>query len=376
MDKESSTIENQFEIEVKDDHNKQQSLSLLTETTTAVNDDKPVQLSPTKWKRFLGIFYILLSTFIFVTSTFIAKELNVDVLDASIAYCLVHSIILFIYMKFIKHYSLYKQASKQEIFFLFINVFFSATGGFAFFLAYRYLTLPDLTTIRFTQIIWTAIITSILYHEKPSISMIISILLTTIGVIFVAQPSFLFSKISNTNENNISNDYYQRLIGIFIALYAAIAMAITVISNKHLLSKYKTKQSLIMFLFAFVTLWMFVGNVFYKYNFFIDTIQTFKNDFFNWRYLVASSICLLQIFAYLLVQKGIKCEHPAIFTILQSSSILFSIILQNIFSSVKSNLLSLLGSMFVLTSILIITGFKFFDEKQDKKKSEQLGSTE
>ncbi|CAF1019557.1 unnamed protein product [Rotaria sp. Silwood1] len=206
--------------------------------------------------------------------------------------------------------------------------------------------------------------------------MIISILLTTIGVIFVAQPSFLFSKISNTNENNISNDYYQRLIGIFIALYAAIAMAITVISNKHLLSKYKTKQSLIMFLFAFVTLWMFVANVFYKYNFFIDTIQSFKNDFFNWRYLVASSICLLQIFAYLLVQKGIKCEHPAIFTILQSSSILFSIILQNIFSSVKSNLLSLLGSMFVLTSILIITGFKFFDEKQDKKKSEQLGSTE
>ncbi|CAF4993307.1 unnamed protein product, partial [Rotaria sp. Silwood1] len=217
-----STIENQFEIEVKDDHNKQQSLSLLTETTTAVNDDKPVQLSPTKWKRFLGIFYILLSTFIFVTSTFIAKELNVDVLDASIAYCLVHSIILFIYMKFIKHYSLYKQASKQEIFFLFINVFFSATGGFAFFLAYRYLTLPDLTTIRFTQIIWTAIITSILYHEKPSISMIISILLTTIGVIFVAQPSFLFNKISNINENNISNDYYQRIIGVCFALYSAI----------------------------------------------------------------------------------------------------------------------------------------------------------
>ncbi|CAF4003923.1 unnamed protein product [Rotaria sp. Silwood1] len=369
-------MENQFKIEMKDDNNNEQSTDLLIEPTVALTIDKPLEISPTLATHFLGIFYVLLSTCIFVTSTFITKELKVDVLDALIPCSLVHSIILIIYMKFIKHYSLYKQSSKQEIFFLFINVFFSVSGGFVFFLAFRYLTLPDLTTIRFTQIIWTAIITSILYHEKPSISMIISILLTTIGVIFVAQPSFLFSKISNINENNISNDYYQRIIGVCFALYSAIVFSIMIISNKYLLEKYKTKQSLIMFLYSFVTLWMLIANVFYKYNFFIDTMESFKNDFFNWRYLVASSFCLLQIPGFVLVQKGIKCEHPAIFTILQSSSILVSILLQNIFSSVKSNLLSLFGSTLVLASILLITGFKFIEDQRHKQKSLQLYSTD
>ncbi|CAF4323270.1 unnamed protein product, partial [Rotaria sordida] len=78
-------------------------------------------------------------------------------------------------------------------------------------------------------------------------------------------------------------------------------------------------------------------------------MQSFKNDFFNWRYVCASLICLLQIPGLMLMQKALKYEHPSIFTILQSSAILFSLILQNIFSSVKSNVLSLFGSALVLT---------------------------
>ncbi|CAF3597969.1 unnamed protein product [Rotaria sp. Silwood1] len=376
MDKNSSTIElktieNQFEIEVKDDINNEQSTDLLIEPIVTVHSDKPPELSHTIVTRLLGILYSLLATFIVTISLFITKEIKIDASDALIPCYLLHSIILIIYMKFIKHHSLYKQANQKEILILCIHAFCYSTGAFTFLLAFRYLILPDLTTIRFTQIIWTAIMTSIIYREKPSISMIISILLTTIGVIFVAQPSFLFSKTSNINKNNTSNDYYQHLIGVCIAFYAAIVLSIMVVSNKYLFSKYKTKQSLIIFHFAFLTLLMLVANVFYKYNFFIDTIQTFKNDFFNWRYLVASFICLSHMLALILVQKAIKREHPSIFTITQSCGILFSILLQNIFSSVKSNLLSIFGSILVLTSILIITGFKFFNEKKDKKNSVQ-----
>ncbi|CAF1358109.1 unnamed protein product [Rotaria sordida] len=354
---ESNTIENQFKIELKDDNNKEQCTDLLIEPIVAVNIDKPIELPPTIATRFLGILYILVSTIFIVTSMFVAKELKVDVLDALIPCYLL-------------------QATKQEIFFLFIRAFFSTTGIFAYYLAYRYLPLPDLTTIRYTQIIWTAIITSILYYEKPSISMMIGILLTTIGVIFVVQPTFLFNKISHIYETNISNDSSQRLIGLLIALYSSIALSIMVISNKHLLLKYKTKYSLIMLQYVFIIFCMLIANIFYKYNFFIDKIQSFKNDFFNWRYLCASSICLLHIPALVLVQKAIKREHPSIYTIVQSSAILFSILLQNIFSSTKSNFLSLFGSILVLTSILIITGSKFINGKQDKNKPVQQCSTE
>ncbi|CAF4003907.1 unnamed protein product [Rotaria sp. Silwood1] len=77
-------MENQFKIEMKDDNSNEQSTDLLIEPIVALTIDKPLEISPTIATRFLGIFYILLSTFIFVTSTFITKELNVDVLDALI----------------------------------------------------------------------------------------------------------------------------------------------------------------------------------------------------------------------------------------------------------------------------------------------------
>ncbi|CAF4478930.1 unnamed protein product, partial [Rotaria sp. Silwood2] len=280
---------------MKDDNKKEQTNDKLIEPTIIINIDEPVKSSPTMVMRFVGIFYILLAALIFTGSIFITKELKVDVLDALIPCYILHSAILIIYSKLIKHYSLYQQTKKEERFFLFINVFFSTTGIFTFYFAYRYLPLPDLITIRYTQVIWTAIITAILYREKPSIPMIIAILLTTSGVIFVAQPNFLFNTNSNKNKINASNDHYQRLMGLIIVLYSSIALSIMIISNKHLLMKYKTKHSLIMLQYAIVTLCVLIGKVFYKYNFFIDSMQSFKNDFFNWKYLCASSICLLHI---------------------------------------------------------------------------------
>ncbi|CAF2679234.1 unnamed protein product [Rotaria sp. Silwood2] len=239
---------------MKDDNKKEQTNDKLIEPTIIINIDEPVKSSPTMVMRFVGIFYILLAALIFTGSIFITKELKVDVLDALIPCYILHSAILIIYSKLIKHYSLYQQTKKEERFFLFINVFFSTTGIFTFYFAYRYLPLPDLITIRYTQVIWTAIITAILYREKPSIPMIIAILLTTSGVIFVAQPNFLFNTNSNKNKINASNDHYQRLMGLIIVLYSSIALSIMIISNKHLLMKYKTKHSLIMLQYAIVTL--------------------------------------------------------------------------------------------------------------------------
>jgi drug/metabolite transporter (DMT)-like permease len=349
---------------VKENDNEKQLIDSLIEPNVAVNIDKPVELSSKKAQRFSGILYTLLASFLFTISMFISKQLKVELLNALIPRFLFQSIILIIYMKFIKHYSLYKQSTKEGIFVLFIYVLFATTGFYAFFYAYRYLPLPDLITIRYTQVIWTAIIATILYREKPTISIILAVLLTIIGVTFVAQPQFLFEKTSNITTTKISTDYHQHLIGLSIAFYSAIGISIMLITNKYLLSKYKTKQSSLMLHFSFASLLMLLIHLFFKYYFINDKIQSLKNDFLNWKYLCAASICLLQIVAAILIQKAIKREHPSIFTIVQSSDILFSILLQNLFSSEKSNFLSILGSILVLTSIVIISGFKFINEKK------------
>ncbi|UJR08975.1 hypothetical protein I4U23_013225 [Adineta vaga] len=351
-------------------------------TTESINTDplmKPEvnvvsskQLSETLFQRFSGIFYAAFSAFLITVSIFITKQLDVDLLEALIPRFIVQSILLFIYMKFVKHYTFYKQTSKGERLLLFVNAFSSTTGFFAFFFAYRYLSLPDATTIRYSQVIWTAILSAIVYREKPSIPMILATILTTIGVTCVAQPTFLFDKTSNLTMHETSfTNHQQRSIALLIVLYSSIAMSIMIVSNKHLLYKYKTKHSLIVLQYAFISLCIMVIYCFYKYYFLSNRIESLKTNFFNWKYACASIACLLQIVSSTLVQKALKREPPSIFTIIQSSDILFSILLQNAFSSVKSNLLSIFGSILVLTSIIIISTFKFFNERKMKKNIEQ-----
>ena len=313
--------------------------------------------SRTLIERFSGIFYALLSSLFFTTSVFITKQLRIDLLDALIFRFFFQTISLLIYMKLIKHYSLYSHTKSDERITLFVNAFFSTTAFLSFFIGYRYLPLPDLTTIRYTQVVWTVVIAAFIYREKPTISTILAMFLTILGVVCVAQPEFIFKKAATQ-----SIEHSQRIIGIFIALYSSVAMSIMVISNRILLVKYKSKQSLILFQFGiilfFVTLIHLIVNVYLHSN----SIEYLKNLICNWTYVGASLACLLQMCGSILIQKAFKREHPAIITIVQSSDILFSIVLQNIFTSLKSNLLSLFGSVLVLSSILIISLSKLCHE--------------
>ncbi|CAF1672714.1 unnamed protein product [Rotaria magnacalcarata] len=358
---EPNIVESSITIEMKNNDSKEQCIDPLLEQT--------VEVSPSILQRFEGILYALLAAFLFTTAVFITKELKVELVDALVLRFLLQTLMLIIYIKLRKNYSLFQQSTRRETSFLLINAISATAGFFAFFLGSHYLPLPDLTTIRYTQIIWTTIIAAIIYCEKPSIPIILAVLLTTVGVVFVAQPKFLFEKISSTNKNKIAKDHHQHLVGLFIALFSSIAMSITLLSNKYLLLKYKTKHSIIVCQFTLLSFCAVVIHLFYKYYFLTDRIQCLKRDFINWRYLCASLVCLLQIIASIFIQKAVKREHPSIFTIVQSSDILFSILLQNIFSSMKSNLLSIVGSILVLTSIFIISGYKLITEIKDKKNS-------
>ena len=294
-------------------------------------------------QRLAGIIYGLLGALLFTGPVFITKQLHVDLLDALPFRFFVQTLLILIYMKGFNDYSFYSKTTTKAKVLLFLNLFFAVTGFLSFFIGYRYLPLADLTTIRYTQIIWTAIIAAIIYRERPSIPTVFAMCLTLIGVVLVAQPKFDFQS--------------ERLIGLIIALYCSIAMSIMFIANKLLITKYQIKHGVIILQYTFVS-FIIVS---------IHLIYTRWNRFeslLHWNYLYASLACLLQIISTELIQLSVKLEHPSIFTIVQSSEILFSILLQNLFSPIKSNLSSLIGSIVVLTSICIISISKFINEKQ------------
>jgi drug/metabolite transporter (DMT)-like permease len=92
----------------------------------------------------------------------------------------------------------------------------------------------------------------------------------------------------------------------------------------------------------------------------------FKKNFLIKKFILACMITILQFIPMILGQKAIKREHPSIITVVHSSDIIFALTLQNIFTSIKTNLLAIIGSLLVLTSIFIVGTHKLWLDRQNR----------
>ncbi|CAF0739454.1 unnamed protein product [Didymodactylos carnosus] len=320
------------------------------------------------FRNLSGIFYSLAASFLFTCSTFVAKQLQIDLLDAILLRFTLQTVTAITFIIY-KKYSIFS-GTKKQLLLQFVCCLSGAGGFMAFFVGYRYIPLPDLTTLLYTRVIWTLVLTSIIYREKPSITILGAIPLTILGVIFVAQPSFLFKnkipQVSNMTFNStitVTDSSNHRYIGFSIGLFCALSSSVNIILFKKLVTC-KIKPSIMMFQFATVALIILIINQFYKYFIEHKVIVLLK-----WQFIFASFICLLQILAAILVQKAIKRENPSIFTIVCSSDIIYAIILQNLFTNMKSNLFALLGSLLVISGVLLVGGYKLFKTKCKKDKN-------
>jgi drug/metabolite transporter (DMT)-like permease len=189
-------------------------------------------------------------------------------------------------------------------------------------------------------------------------------------VICVAQPTFLFTKTQTFNETltkSLSKNNDQRLFGMFIALLCAFSISMSILLTKKLLEK-KVRQSIIMFHFI-LTISIILLIIQIHYWAFSKTNQRkfhIIKIYFTKNFLYATILATLQLIPMILSQKSIKREHPSIVTVVQASDILFAIILQNIFSSIKSNGLALIGSTLVLTSIFIVGIHKLWQDRRNR----------
>ncbi|CAF2758644.1 unnamed protein product [Rotaria sp. Silwood2] len=317
-----------------------------------------------------GIIYALIGSCFFTCSGFIIKQLRVDFFDALLCRFFLQTSILAAFIFYRKNKLI--NGSINLIVLQIIRTILAASGLLLFYASYRYIPLPDLTTCRYTQVVWTAILAMIIFRERISIPTILAIILTLIGVTLVAQPTFLFNNhqlLSNTtniitNESkhyNFESDQSYRLLGLCLALGCALSISFSIVLNKKLLIS-KIPQSIIMLEFSLLNLLLLI--LYHIYNRFI-LYKYINQTMFTWQFFLAASVSLMQVLSSTLTQRAIKLEHPSIISVVQSSDILFAIILQNLFTNVKSNWFVLIGSLLVTTSIFLVGAHKFW---QDRKK--------
>ncbi|CAF0889311.1 unnamed protein product [Rotaria sp. Silwood1] len=319
-------------------------------------------------RRCKGILYALLGSSLFTCSGFIIKQLRVDFFDALLCRFIVQTFILTIFIIY-KRYKIIN-GSCNLILLQIIRTILASSGLFLFYLSYRYIPLPDLTTFRYTQVIWTAILAMIILHERISIPTVLAIILTLIGVVCVAQPTFLFGnyqQLSGINETinkhiddiDLESNKSYRFLGLCLALACALAISSSIVLNKKLLVL-KFPQSILMFQFSFLNLFILIINQIR--NRFILHMYS-NHSMFTWQFFLAAFVSLIQLFSSTVTQKAIKLEHPSIISVTQSSDILFAIILQNLFANEKSNWLVILGAILVTTSIFLVGIHKFWTDR-------------
>ncbi|UJR17617.1 hypothetical protein I4U23_004513 [Adineta vaga] len=321
-----------------------------------------------------GILYGLLGSCLFVTSTFTIKELGIDLLDALIIRFIIQISLLIFFIIF-RHYSIWRGSSKEK----WLQFILCILNGFIFlgyFIGLRYLPFPDFTTLNFTRLLWTVLFGILIYREKTTAMIILAVFFTLVGVLFVAQPTFLFNK-KQTIEGEVARDISttetmnffslnSRKIGISLALITGLCSAFNLLIFKQLITL-QIKPSVLILQHSFVFLFCLIFNQFFKY--FLSNDQTFFTwTIFQWKYWLAALISLLQTLAVIVGNRAVKREPPSIVTIVSSSEIIYAILLQNIFTIKKSNLWVLLGSGLVISSVLLIGIHKFTQERTIKKK--------
>ncbi|CAF0999519.1 unnamed protein product [Adineta steineri] len=363
------------ELQIKNEvSNNTEEFNNLTEKSTSILSLHSIRQSRTKsfsqaMGRCTGIFYALIGSSLFTSSGFIIKQLRVDFFDALMCRFIIQTIILTIFIVHKRYKILH--GSVNLILLQIIRGIFAACGLLFFYLSYRYIPLPDLTTFRYTQIIWTAIIAMIIFRERISIPTVIAIILTFIGVICVAQPTFLFGntvKLSNKNvtihrkhdDVDYESDKSYRFLGLCLALLCALSISSSIVLNKKLLVL-KIPQSVLMFQFSLLCLILLSMNQIR--NHFILNKHSHQS-MFTWQFAVAASVSLIQLLSSTVTQKAIKLEHPSIVSVVQSSDILFAIVLQNFIANEKSNWLVILGSGLVTTSIVLVGIHKIWNDRK------------
>lgn len=340
-----------------------EAISFVPPTVSTISiTDLPALKKATCFTRFSGIIYTLISSFFFTCAAFSIKLIGVDIIHALFFRFILQTILSFIFALY-KRYSLFPGTIREKFF----QILCCSTGAasfFFYFFAIRYVELSDVTTLCYTRVVWTVLFGICAYHERPSISLLIALPMTLLGVVFVTQPSFFFaSSVVSSNSH--------RVLGLTLAILSSLASTANVLSFKQLVSTSKDiKPSVINFHYCLSILISLIGNQFYE-RYFHQSGLTLQ-IIFTWKYFFASLICLVMMVTNILTQKAIKREHPAIFTLLTSADIIFALILQNLFTDKHSNLYALLGSALVIVSVLIIGLARFWNDRQIQKKNAML----
>ncbi|KAH1167862.1 solute carrier family 35 member G1 [Mauremys mutica] len=169
----------------------------------------------------LGLFYTLLSAFLFsVASLFLKKIEDVHSVEISAFRCVFQ-------MTFVLPGLIYYKTGflgpKGKRVFLFFRGFLGSGAMILLYYAFQVMPLADATVITFSSPVFTSLLAWIFLKEKYSLWDLLFTLFTITGVVLIARPPFLFG----SSISGIEGSYTNHLKGTIAAIISAVSTALT-----------------------------------------------------------------------------------------------------------------------------------------------------
>lgn len=295
-----------------------------------------------------------------------------------VRFCL-QSVVFGSYAAFYKHYNVF-DTNGQPIACA-LNVLMSSGTNLTYLAAFYFLPLSDLNTIKYTYIVWAAVLAVIFLKDRFKLINGISLVLALVGLIFATKSDFLMKKLNppsnsstflanstrlpSSHPSAIATDSPYYYLGIALALISSITKAIQMIARKQLVNK-KQPYSVMNFQFTSVALVVSVSYSLIR--------RYWQPGPYPWKWMATAGVAIgcCQLLTNTFYAKALKRENVQLLSILGTLDILYAVLLQYIFFRQTKSWIFYLGASLVVLAAIILSVDSHQKSKEQKKETQML----
>jgi drug/metabolite transporter (DMT)-like permease len=371
------------------------------------SDDTPqIQINPkqnlgSKTLTWRGVIFALVGAFFFaLTSVLLRKCQLLSSSEQALIRFLIQLIVNWpIAIK--KKYNILGLKGQRQM--LSVRSFIGTVSLMSKYASVKFITPSDASALFNCFVIFVAVFSRIFLKEKLTIVHLIGISITILGIMFISQPEFLFTKLENhlINVNTTSNitktllldtketketDEYLKLLGVGLALLGSLAYTAVYLYTKKL-TNLRTHISVIM---IYVSLCGIAVSLSASLVLILTGVESYTRfDIFDpvTRNMLLSDLCFALIsscfgtVAQLLLLYALKFEDVNKVSLLESNDLIFNFVLQYLILGIQSNYLNIIGTCLIFLGVVFVMCYKIIDKNEEEfvlkieNKEEKLGAS-
>jgi drug/metabolite transporter (DMT)-like permease len=245
----------------------------------------------------------------------------------------------------------------------------SSGTNLAYIAAFYFLPLSDLNTIKYSYIVWAAILSVIFLKDPFKFINGCALVLTVVGIVLATKSQFFLEKflhlsnswqtdtstatvlmLTTTNRaddmTSSSSSYYY--LGICLAVVSSLTKSIQVIARKQLINR-KQPHSVMNFQFTVVALFVTVAYSLIR--------RYWQASPYPWTWMCTAGVVIgfCQLATNAFYAKALKRENVQLLSILGTLDIIYAVILQYVFFRQTKSWIFYVGASFVVLSAIFLS---------------------